>query len=118
MPVLQWGALGLLVLIYGGSGIVELPMWRKSVDQYVQWNYPRWWAIFTPALKVIAAALVLIPQTRLFGAALCVLIGLAAAGTVFHFRTRTMYPAVLVVLAATLLSAGMLFYLQSIDAVV
>ncbi len=118
MPILQWGAIGLLVLIYGGSGVVELPMWRKSVDQYVQWGYPRWWAIVTPALKVLAAALVIFSQTRLIGAALCALIGMAAAATVLRFRARNMYAAALPVALLTLISAGILFYLDAIGAVV
>jgi len=108
MSMLQWGAIGALVLIYGGSGLAELPMWRKTVEQFVQWGYPRWFAIFNPALKLMAGVMVLFTQTRLIGVALCVLVGLAALGTVTHFRTRSMYPAVIPVVLLTLASAAVL----------
>ncbi len=108
MSMLQWGAIGALALIYGGSGLAELPMWRKTVDQFVQWGYPRWFAIFNPALKLVAGVLVLFAQTRLVGVALCVLVGLAALATVLRFRTRSMYPAVIPVVLLTLASAAVL----------
>jgi hypothetical protein len=108
MSMLEWGAIGALALIYGGSGLAELPMWRKTVDQFVQWGYPRWFAIFNPALKLVAGVMVLFTQTRPIGVALCVLVGLAALATVLRFRTRSMYPAVIPVVLLTLASAAVL----------
>lgn len=101
-------ALGLLVVIYGGSGLVELPQWRKFTDQFTRWGFPRWWAAFNPALKIAAALLALLPSTRPYGVVLCVLVALAAATVVVRFSERAMYKAAFPVLALTVSAAAWL----------
>ena len=110
MAMFEWGAVGFLVLVYGGSGLAELPLWRRFVDRFVKWGYPRSWAIVTPVLKIIGAALTPIPQTRPIGAALCALIGIAAAITVLRFRERALYAPALAVATLTLCGAGLLMW--------
>ena len=105
MSILSMVALALLVLIYGGSGLVELPQWRKFADQFARWGFPRWWAAFNPALKIVAALLALLPATRPYGVILCVLVALGAAIVVVRFRERVLYKAALPVAVLTL-SAG------------
>ena len=108
MSYIEWAAVGFLVLVYGGSGAVELPQWRKFVDRFTKWGYPRSWAIVTPALKVLGAVLTLVPVTTSFGAALCAVIGIAAAVTVLRFRERALYVPALGVMVLTLASAAVL----------
>ena len=108
MSKLEIAAVALPVLVYGGSGIVELPQWRKFVDQFVRWGFPAWWAAFNPALKIVAAGLTLAPPTRPLGLALCVAIALGAVVTVLRFNERALIKAALPVAALTLLSAVVL----------
>lgn len=95
----------IMALIYGGSGIVELPQWNKLGDQFNRWGFPRWWAVFNSALKVLAAGLILMPRTRVVGVALCVIVAFCAAATVLRFKERALYKPVLAVVVVTLLGA-------------
>jgi hypothetical protein len=108
MSKVEMVCVGLLVLIYGGSGIVELPQWRKFSGQFVGWGFPSWWAAFNPALKIAAAGLTVAPQTRPYGVALCVLVAVGAGFVVLRFKERAMYKAALPVVFLTLLAAGLL----------
>lgn len=108
MSNLEWVCVGLLVLIYGGSGLAELPQWRKFTGQFVGWGFPPWWAAFNPGLKIAGAGMTIVPQTRLYGVMLCVLVALGAAFVVLRFRERTMLKAALPVAAVTLVCAALL----------
>lgn len=99
---------GLLVLIYGVSGAVELPQWRKFSPQFVRWGFAPWWAVFNPALKIAAAGMTLAPQTRMYGVALCVLVAGGAVVTVLRHKERAMVKVALPVAALTLISATLL----------
>jgi hypothetical protein len=105
MPDLEWFSAGLLALIYGGSGLVELPMWRKMAADYLRWGYPRSWAIITPGVKILAAALVLIPRSRLLGASLCTIIAIAALATVLRVKDRARIAAASIVATLTVVAA-------------
>jgi hypothetical protein len=108
MSIIETGAVVLLVLIYGGSGIVELPQWRKFSDQFARWGYPAWFSLFIPALKVFAGVLTAVPPTRSYGVVLCVVVAVGALVTVLRFKERVMYKAAIPVVALTLLSAAWL----------
>jgi hypothetical protein len=110
MTTVQSIALGLLVLIYAGSGLIEIPLWRKSVDRFVGWGYPSWMAILNPVLKAVAGVLALIPQTRLVGVLLCAAIGIAASATVLKARDTKMYGPAFTGTALTLICAGLVLY--------
>jgi len=108
MTMLDMGAVALLVLIYAGSGIIELPQWRKFKDQFARWGYPAWFAAFNPAFKLVAGVLTAVPATRGLGVALCVVVAIGALVTVLRFRERTLYKAAIPVVVLTLLSAAWL----------
>jgi hypothetical protein len=110
MTTIQLVALGLLVLIYAGSGLVELPLWRRSAERFVGWGYPRWMALANPALKALGGILAIFPQTRLIGVLLCAVIGLAASATVLRARDRAMYVPALIGTTLTLVCAGLVLY--------
>jgi hypothetical protein len=86
MSTLELICVGFLLLVYGGSGLGELPTWRRFAPDYVRWGYGRSWAIITPVIKLAAAALVAIPQTRIVGAVMCSLVALAAVGSVVRAK--------------------------------
>jgi len=96
-------SVGLMVLIYGGSGLAEIAMWRKFVPQFLRWNFPAWMAWVNPAIKILAAVLIAMPQTRVVGAMLCCAVAVGAVLTVLRFRERAMYKAALPVLVVTAL---------------
>jgi hypothetical protein len=102
---IQWGALAVLVLIYAGSGLVELPMWRRSVTRFMGWGYPAEMALINPALKLAGGLLAAWPQTRSWGVLLCAVIGIAASATVLRARDKAMYGPALFGTALTLLCA-------------
>lgn len=110
MSILAWVCLGFLALVYGGSGLAELFTWRKSAPQFVDWGYPRWWAIVTPMVKLVAALLLIAEQTRIAGVLLCLAVGLAASATVLWHREKAMYLAALPVTLLTLAASGYLLF--------
>lgn len=110
MSILAWVCLVFLGLVYGGSGVAELFTWQKSAPQFLAWGYPRWWAIVTPAVKLIAGLLLIAPETRVFGVLLCVAVGVAASATVLWHRQKAMYMAALPVTLLTLVASGYLLF--------
>jgi hypothetical protein len=103
MSTLELTCVGFLLLVYGGSGLAELPMWRRFAPDYVRWGYARSWAIATPLIKLAAAALVAIPQTRMVGAVLCSLVALAAVGSVVRAKEP---PRILIASVVCILTLG------------
>jgi hypothetical protein len=101
---------GLLVLVYGGSGIAEIFQWRKFASQFERWRFPAWMAWGNPLLKIAAAALVMMPATRAVGAALCLTVAAGAVFTVLRFRERGMYKAAFPVAVLTVVSATYLIW--------
>jgi len=111
MSILQSSCVGLLVLIYGGSGAAELPMWRRFADDYIRWGLGRSWAIITPIIKLVAAVLTLVPRTRLMGAALCSIVALAAVITVARAKEGARLVIASVVCIVTLAAAGLMVHM-------
>ena len=110
MAVEQWVSLGFLIIVYGGSGIAELFLWKKSVDQFVAWGYPQWWAIVTPVIKIVAGILLVFSNTQVFGVLLCGAVAIAASITVLWHQEKSAYKAAFPVTLLTLLSAGFLLF--------
>jgi hypothetical protein len=50
--------------------------------EFVRWGYPAWWNLVTAACEGLAAALIVLPGTRVWGLALGALVLLAAIATV------------------------------------
>ena len=82
---------GLFFLI---PGIIELAMWRRFVDRFVEWGYPPYWPIVTYLLKIAGGALTLYTPTRPIGLAICVCISLAALATIVLKKVRSEYKAI------------------------
>jgi hypothetical protein len=86
-----------VAFVYGGSGIYETVHWRSMSDQFTAWGYPAYWSLVTSLTKTIAAALALLPRTRLIGLAICSIVGVAAVATVLWTQSSQLYvPASLV----------------------
>jgi len=89
----ELGSLGFLVLVYGLSGLAELFTWKKMIDQFTKWGYPRWMPLFNAFLKLAAGLLLMIPTTRTIGIAICFLVGFAAVATVLKNNDKSMLKA-------------------------
>jgi Ni/Fe-hydrogenase subunit HybB-like protein len=50
--------------------------------QFMRWGYPAWWNFVTAALELLSAALIVLPETRIWGLALGATVLIAATATV------------------------------------
>lgn len=87
----HWIAAALVGAVFAISGAVELLNWRKFIDSFTKWGYPRYWPLVTFSLKIIGGVMAFIPQTRLLGLALCALISLAAVASMIVHRELKAY---------------------------
>ncbi len=62
----------LVGLAFVGSAVAKLTGTPEMVENFARWGYPDWFIYFTGALEGVAALLVVIPKTRIYGAALLV----------------------------------------------
>jgi uncharacterized membrane protein YphA (DoxX/SURF4 family) len=97
--VLAW----LLAVAFAGAGVVNAIGGANAQAQFVRWGYPAWWNFVTAALEILGAALILFPQTRLWGVALVAVVMIAAMATVTRRREYGHLPPVL---GLTVLIAG------------
>jgi len=72
----------LLALAFIGAGIGNAAGGAAIQAQFQRWGYPAWWNFVTAALEIFDAALIVFPETRLFGLALGAVVMIAATGTV------------------------------------
>ena len=49
--------------------------------QFLRWGYPAWWNFMTAALEIASAALIVLPETRIWGLALAAMVLIAAIAT-------------------------------------
>src|SRR5258707_11884199 len=54
--------------------------------QFLRWGYPAWWNFITAALETLSAALIVLPETRIWGLALGAMVLIAAVSTVTWHR--------------------------------
>lgn len=101
-----WVAGAIVGALFLVTGVFELINWRKFVELFVGWGYPRYWPIVTYALKIVAGVMVFVPQTRLIGLTLAVMICLAAATTLIVKRDAPMLKKALPVNALLILLAA------------
>jgi hypothetical protein len=113
MSTLEMICVGFILLVFGGSGLGELPTWRRFADDYVRWGYGRSWAVITPAIKVIAAVLTAVPQTRLLGAVLCCAVAIAAVISVARAKEPPRVMIASVVCILTLAATVLLFRIHT-----
>ena len=94
----------LLGLAFLGAGGTKLAGMEPHVEHFAHWGYPSWFMYVTGLFELTAAVLLLVPGTRLYGAALlmCVMIGAA----ITHLRAGEMdqlpVPIFILLLAAFL----------------
>jgi uncharacterized membrane protein YphA (DoxX/SURF4 family) len=72
---------GAAVLVAVGlipAGLVKLVGVEEVVQNFARWGFPWFWIYVTGLLELTASVLVLVPRTRLWGAALAVLVMLSA----------------------------------------
>lgn len=86
-------------------GLVNLRPPRPFAASYVRWGYPDWWHYVTAAVDLSGAALLLLPQTRFWGAGLLALLSLVATGTlVRHGEISRVTPGLLLFVATAILA--------------
>jgi hypothetical protein len=76
----------LLAVAFIGAGIANAAGGAAIQAQFQRWGYPAWWNFVTAALEVFDAALIVFPETRIFGLALGAVVMIAATGTVIWRR--------------------------------
>jgi len=54
--------------------------------EFLRWGYPAWWNFVTAVFEVLSAALIVLPQTRIWGLALGAMVLVAAIATVTRRR--------------------------------
>jgi putative oxidoreductase len=74
----------LAALSIGGAGAAKLASTPDLVANFARWGYAPWFVYLAGALEVLGAVLVVVPRTRVAGAALLVVVMLGAVAT--HLR--------------------------------
>ena len=90
--------LGLMFLFTGGTKIAGLPM---HVEHCAHWGYPSWFMYVTGFVESASAVMLLIPETRFYGAILIISTMLGAIVTLMRAdeMPRLGIPVVLLALA-------------------
>ena len=86
MPILQipiastfaW----LLAFAFAGAGIFNAMGGAAVQAQFLRWGYPAWWNFLTAALEILSAALIILPDTRIWGLAVGAIVLIGAISTV------------------------------------
>jgi len=81
IPVASAMAL-LLAFAFGGAGLFNAIGGAAVQAQFLRWGYPAWWNLVTAAFEVLGAALIVVPETRIWGLALGAVVMIAAIATV------------------------------------
>ena len=105
MPILQipiasaiaW----LLAFAFTGAGIFNAMGGAVVQAQFLRWGYPAWWNFITAALETLSAALIVLPETRIWGLALGAMVLIAAVSTVTWHREYEHLPPGLALAALT-----------------
>ena len=72
----------LLALAFVAAGLANALGGADVKTQFVRWGYPAWWNLVTAALEILGAALIVAPETRLWGLAFEGTVLIAAMATV------------------------------------
>ena len=72
----------LLPIAFAGAGIFNAIGGETVQAEFVRWGYPAWWNFVTAALEILSAALIVLPETRIWGLALGAMVLIAAIATV------------------------------------
>jgi hypothetical protein len=95
---MEFSLVGAATVIIGAffliPGAVELALWRRFVDRFVEWGYPSYWPIVTYVLKIVGGAMIFYPPTRNIGFLICACISLAALVTIIFRKVQSEYKAI------------------------
>ena len=72
----------LLAIAFAGAGLLNAIGGAAVQAQFLRWGYPAWWNLMTAALEILSAALIVLPETRIWGLALGAMVLIAAMATV------------------------------------
>jgi hypothetical protein len=72
----------LLAFAFAGAGLFNAIGGAAVQAQFLRWGYPAWWNFITAALEMLSAALIVPPETRIWGLALGAMVLIAAIATV------------------------------------
>jgi hypothetical protein len=91
----------LLVFAFAGAGLFNAIGGAAVKAQFMRWGYPAWWNFVTAALELLSAALIVFPETRIWGLALATMVLIAAIATVARLREYKHLPPGLALAALT-----------------
>jgi hypothetical protein len=72
----------LLAFAFAGAGLFNAFGGAAVQAGFIRWGYPAWWNFVTAAFEVLGAALIVLPETRIWGLALGAMVMIAAIATV------------------------------------
>jgi hypothetical protein len=75
-----------LAFAFTGAGIFNAMGGAVVQARFLRWGYPAWWNFITAALEILSAALIVVPDTRIWGLALGAMVLIAAIVTVTWLR--------------------------------
>ena len=76
----------LLAFAFAGAGLFNAMGGAAVQASFVRWGYPAWWNFVTAALEMFSAALIVLPETRIWGLALGATVLIAAIATLARSR--------------------------------
>ena len=95
------GVAWLLAFAFGGAGLFNAFGGAAVQAGFVRWGYPAWWNFVTAAIELLGAALIVVPETRIWGLALGAMVLLAAIATVIYRREYKHLPPGVALVALT-----------------
>ena len=76
----------LLAFAFAGAGLFNAIGGADVQAGFIRWGYPACWNFVTAAFEVLGAALIVLPETRIWGLALGAMVLIAAVSTVTWHR--------------------------------
>ena len=112
-------AIRFLAILFGAffvmAGLPKVATLGAAVQMFVAWGFPMWFMVAVGVAEVAGGIMLIVPQTRTYGAALLSLIMLGAVGT--HIAQgeflSSMVPLVLVLGLAALVRKRVVGYPES-----
>ncbi len=71
----------LLAFAFAGAALFNAIGGAAVQARFVRWGYPAWWNFITAALEMLSAALIVLPETRIWGLTLGAMVLIAAIAT-------------------------------------